>query len=61
MNPIPGLTEATHGDEEEKDGQEEGREEVDEEARSGSFARHSPAAVAAGPVLPCVRAGSAAS
>jgi hypothetical protein len=35
MNPIPGLTEATHGNEEEKGRQEEIREEVDEEARSG--------------------------
>jgi hypothetical protein len=52
MNPIPGLTEAIHGNEEEKIRQEEIREEVGEEARSGSFARHPPAAVAAGPVLP---------
>jgi hypothetical protein len=35
MNPIPGLSEAIHGNEEEKGRQEEGREEVDEEARSG--------------------------
>jgi hypothetical protein len=61
MNPILGLTETIHGNEEEKDRQEEGREEVGEEARSGSFARHPPAAVAAGPVLPAIPAGSTAS
>jgi hypothetical protein len=53
MNRIPGLTEAIHGNEEEKSRHEEIREEeVGEEARSGSFARHPPAAVAAGSVLP---------
>jgi hypothetical protein len=35
MNPIPGLSEAIHGDEEEKGRQEGCEEEVDEETRSG--------------------------
>jgi hypothetical protein len=35
MNPILGLTETIHGNEEEKDRQEGCEEEVDEEARSG--------------------------
>jgi hypothetical protein len=61
MNPVPGLTETIHGNEEEKVRQEEGRKEVGEEARSGEVARHPPAAVAARPsVLPAF-AGSTSS
>jgi hypothetical protein len=61
MNPIPGLSEEIHGNEEEKGRQEEGREEeVGEEARSGQVARHPSAAIAVGSVLPAL-AGSAAS
>jgi hypothetical protein len=60
MNPIPGLSEAIHGNEEEKGRQEGCEEKVDEEARSGQVARHPPAAVAVGSVLPAL-AGSAAS
>jgi hypothetical protein len=62
MKPTWGLTEAIHGNEEEKGRQEKGREEkVDEEARSGSFARHPPAAIACRRCAACIRAGSTAS
>jgi hypothetical protein len=58
MNPVSGTNGGVHGNEEKKGRQEEIREEVDEEARSGEVACDPPAAVAARrPVLPAL-AGS---
>jgi hypothetical protein len=46
MKSVTNPKESIHGNEEAQGRQEEGREEILEEARSGPFTHHPPAAVA---------------